>query len=276
MALMTTPIIEKTSMRKIYLILAAAVFIAACNNAGNKSPAPAAAGEHPAYLHGVKAAVFFKTAIENKWLFEQLYDAAELKLQNNLNKAPKGLPVAVILDLDETVLDNSQYELENIGARTTYTLETWQNWTSKGIAPALPGALRFCKLADSLGVQIFYLSNRTVDEMEGTLKNLQQLGFPQAQPAHVLLKNGTSDKTERRNTVTQSHYVALLCGDNFRDFMEQFAERSDRYGAEWLNTYADTLRSHFVLFPNSMYGEWEKPAQSFLDNPINPDELLAQ
>jgi 5'-nucleotidase (lipoprotein e(P4) family) len=272
---MTTQIIEKMFMRKAYTIAIAASLLVACNTPQKEAPSQNNQ-EHPNYLHGVKATTYFKTAIENHWVFEQLYDVAEIKLRNNLQKAPKGMPVAVILDLDETVLDNSQYELENIGAQRTYTLDTWKAWTARGIAPAMPGALRFCNAANDLGVQIFYVSNREVDELEGTLKNLQQLGFPQAEAAHVLLKDGESDKTIRRDMVIQKHYVALLCGDNFRDFMETFAERHDRFGAQLLADYADTLRSHFVLFPNPMYGEWEKPIQSFLKNPINPDELLAQ
>lgn len=255
-------------MLKKIIPFVALLGLLACKTAPQSTPEAVAVPQaSTTHLHNVKATAFFNTAIENKWVYTQLYELAEQKLLRNLAVMPSGLPPAVILDLDETVLDNSPYELENIANGRTYQSDTWKAWTAKGTAAALPGALNFCRMADSLGVQVFYLSNRAVDEMAGTLRNLQNLGFPQAEPSHLLLKDGPSDKSPRRQLVRDRHYVALLLGDNLRDFMDDFKLRTPDYGAALLETYGDTLRSHFVLFPNPMYGEWEKPIEPYLNNP---------
>ena len=255
-------------MLKNFLPLLALLGLLACKTAPQTTtPESAASAPATIHLHNVKATAYYHSAIENKWVYTQLYELATQKLLRNLANMPSGASPAVILDIDETVLDNSPYELENIANGRTYQLETWKAWTAKGIAAALPGALEFCKTADSLGVQVFYLSNREVDELDGTLQNLENLGFPQAVPNHLLLKDGPSDKSPRRKIVSDRHYVALLLGDNLRDFMDDFKTRTPNFGASLLETHADTLRSHFVLFPNPMYGEWEKPIETYLKRP---------
>jgi 5'-nucleotidase (lipoprotein e(P4) family) len=222
------------------------------------------------YRHGVKASGFFHGAIENKLTFEQLYSLAAHRLQENLRALPdNALPPAIILDIDETVLDNSPYELENIQKKRIYTPETWKQWTAKAEAKALPGAVAFCKLADSLGVKVFYISNREVDEQAATEANLLSVGFPQVQEGHVLLKSDSSDKTSRRETVKANHAVVLLLGDNLRDFDEIFVRKADNIGMNLLEEYRDTLHQYFIMFPNPMYGEWEKAMENWLKDPVH-------
>jgi 5'-nucleotidase (lipoprotein e(P4) family) len=260
-----THIIAKTLTLKNCLAIGLLAGLMACQT----PQGPTDISEKPTtYLHGVKATAFFNAAIENKLVFEQTYAFAEWRLLENLKHLDRsGHPPAVILDIDETVLDNSPYELENIRLGRTYTPETWKAWTAKAIAQPLPGALKFCKFADSLGVQVFYISNREVDEQEATEANLIAAGFPQIVAGHVLLKSDTSDKTSRRSSVKDSHSVILLLGDNLRDFDEVFVRQPGAHGNHLLAQYRDTLYSHFIMFPNPMYGEWEKAMEAYLANP---------
>lgn len=203
------------------------------------------------------AVLWFSRSAEMKVLFEQIYGHAAIKLE--LNRAVSQANPAVVLDLDETVLDNSPYEVERIESGKPYTSATWKEWTARAEAPILPGAFNFLTLADSLGVEIFYISNRKVDELEGTLKNLKQLGVPNADKEHVLLRSETSDKSPRRAIVEADHEVILYLGDNLTDYSQKLAERdSSDLGIGAVNELRHELSDRFILFPNPMYGEWEK------------------
>ncbi|RYD87452.1 MAG: hypothetical protein EOP50_20730, partial [Sphingobacteriales bacterium] len=100
----------------------------------------------------------------------------------------KKLPPAIILDLDETVLDNSYYFARMVRDNSIYTDAGWEQWSAQGDATAIEGAVPFLKYAAGKGVQIFYISNRTAQEEASTRTNLLRLGCPLQGPAdHVLL-----------------------------------------------------------------------------------------
>ena len=121
-------------------------------------------------------------------------------------------PPAIILDLDETALDNGGFEARAIHAGKTYDSKMWKQWTSEGIAREVPGAVAFLQYANPRGVTPFYISNRGADEEPGTRRNLEQLGFPLDPAVDTLLlqgKNGwtTSDKSPRRGFVAGTYRV---------------------------------------------------------------------
>jgi len=202
--------------------------------------------------------LWYRTSAEAAALYEQCYDHAIIKAEQNLRERKAERPAAVILDIDETVLDNSQFEVERITEGKGYSSANWREWTGRSEAGALPGALRFTKWADSLGVSIFYISNRKVEEQDQTLTNLKAHGFPQANEEHLLLKEKSDDKTERRARVTRDHDVILLIGDNLTDYSEAFAKRGAGMGKDSVEKYLPDLRKRFIMLPNPMYGEWEK------------------
>lgn len=202
--------------------------------------------------------LWFRTSAEAAALYDQCYDHAILKAKENLSGRKGTRPAAVILDIDETVLDNSQFEVERIAEGKGYSSANWMAWTARSEAGALPGALRFTKWADSLGVSIFYISNRKVEEQDQTLTNLKAHGFPQANEEHLLLKEKTDDKTDRRAKVARDYDVVLLIGDNLTDYSEAFAKRGAAMGKDSVEKYLPELRKRFIMLPNPMYGEWEK------------------
>lgn len=200
--------------------------------------------------------LWFARSAEMRAQYHQAYEYAAIKLVTNIVGVENP---AVVLDLDETVLDNSPYEVERIEAGVPYTPDTWKEWTSRGEAPILPGARAFLELADSLGVEIFYISNRKVEEMDGTLKNLVELGVPNADTAHIFLKSATSDKTARRTKANSSHQVVLYIGDNLTDFDQVYCDRdAETLGADVVEENLHHLHASFIMLPNPMYGEWEK------------------
>ena len=162
----------------------------------------------------------------------------------------------MIVDIDETVLDNSPYQVEAIKQGRAFDQSTWREWTDKAEARACPGALEFLRFAKGEDVEVFYITNRDIREKASTLKNLNDLGFPDADEKHLLLMEGTSDKTERRARVRATHSVVLLVGDQLRDFDERFKDRSANNGKDAVDAMADSLSEFFILVPNPMYGSW--------------------
>ncbi|MDP9194383.1 MAG: hypothetical protein M3P06_22015 [Acidobacteriota bacterium] len=175
-------------------------------------------------------------------------------------------PPAVILDLDETVLDNTAFEARAIRAHKTYDSKLWKSWTAEGAALAIPGAADFLAYAKSKGVTPFYITNRDLDEEPGTRRNLERLGFPFDPNVKTLLMKGmngwtTSDKSPRRAHVAASYRILLLIGDDLNDFVtahdKTVAERTalvDSVRAWWGQTW--------FIVPNPMYGSWERSAVS--------------
>ena len=219
-----------------------------------------AAAARELVAQNVNAALYQNASAEVAWLYEQGYAYARLKLDANL-AMPDSLPPAVIVDVDETVLDNSPYQASGIRDGRTFDQDSWRTWTDLASAKACPGALDFLRFARSAGCEVFYITNRDIREKASTLKNLNDLGFPDADEAHLLLMDGTSDKTERRARVRATHNVVLLAGDQLRDFDERFKDRSANYGRDAVDALSDSLSQHFILLPNPMYGTWRDAVQ---------------
>jgi len=211
-----------------------------------------------------QALVWYQKSAENRAIYYQNFNLAKSIIENSLKggifkKILKSKPLAVITDIDETVLDNSAYNARLLENGTTYSSETWAEWVNEKKAKPLPGALDFCKYCKENGVEIFYVSNRHVDRIDPTIENLKNEGFPYADTAHVLLKTDSSNKTSRREKVAENHTIILYLGDNLRDFDEIFGGRGDDYGMNVVSENKDKFGTQFIIFPNPIYGEWEKP-----------------
>jgi acid phosphatase len=170
------------------------------------------------------------------------------------------LPPAVVVDVDETVLDNMAYNARLLRDGAVFEPETWSRWVEERSAAAVPGALECLRAAAAEGVRVFYVTNRTAREEAATRDNLRALGFPleDTNGLDVVLAKGErpdwagSDKRTRREAVAATHRILLLCGDDLGDFLpdakdrraERVAEHGAWFGVRW-----------FVL-PNPVYGSW--------------------
>jgi 5'-nucleotidase (lipoprotein e(P4) family) len=174
-------------------------------------------------------------------------------------------PPAIILDLDETTIDNLEYEARAIRAHMTYDTELWKRWVSEGAAGAVPGALEFLAYAKSKGVTPFYITNRDDPEEEpGTRANLVRLGVPLDPTVNTLLMRGTgdfkgSDKGPRRAWVAQNYRVLLVVGDDLNDFANA-REKSAAEREAIVTSMADWWGVKWFMIPNPMYGSFERAA----------------
>lgn len=217
------------------------------------------------------ATLFVQYAAEYRALCYQAYNVASWQL-SALIEADADVRPAVVLDLDETVMDNSPYSGWQVLYDSAFSPASWKRWTDKAEAGLLPGALEFLHTADGLGATIFYVSNRTEDERESTLANLRNLGVPQAEHENLLLKTTTSAKDERRNAIEEQGYsILMLIGDNLGDVSGLF----DRQSTERRAMVTDSLQHQFgrkyIVLPNPVYGEWERALYNY-DNSLTPRE----
>ena len=214
--------------------------------------------------HQVMATLWFQKSGEARAAYYQTYNYAEMMLDNLLKKdrfkIKKKLPKAIITDIDETVLNNSPFNARLIESGEHFNNENWTKWVNEKRAKALPGAVDFAHYAKEKGVEIFYISNRSVKTLKPTIENLKNAGFPFADEKHVLLKDKTSDKTARRNSVLKNYEVILYLGDNLRDFDENFKYAENMNRNDSVDAHKELFGKKYIIFPNPMYGEWEKAA----------------
>lgn len=221
----------------------------------------------------LNAALWMQQSAEYRSATIQAYRTAGLRLRQALadtswsalpdQRSAGRRPAAVILDVDETVLDNSAFQAGVIVRDTTYSRDLWNAWVLEERAGPVPGALEFTQSADSAGVRVFYVTNRSSELEDATVNNLRSLGFPVAEDVDVVLTRGeegwTGDKAARRGHVAAGHRVLLLVGDDLNDFVAAEAlsatdrmslteAASTRWGKQW------------IILPNPVYGSWERTA----------------
>lgn len=219
--------------------------------------------------------LWYQNAGEAKALFYQGYNIAKLRLDDILGKKQwkKGLKPAIVLDLDETVIDNSPLFARKIMAAESIPYN-WSMWVRRAEAKAVPGAIDFLKYADSKGVAIYYISNRKEAQKASTIKNLQAVGAPQAEAHHVLLKQkGEKGKDARRQHVANTHDIVLLFGDNLGDF-SGFDRLSVSDRIKEVDKQRDEFGRKLIVFPNPMYGDWEGAIYNYDSRKTDAEKLM--
>lgn len=223
-------------------------------------------------LRALDANLWQHTSAEYRACCLQAYALATSRLAKKLADAPKdGRPPAVVMDLDETVLDNAAFQTALYRRGEPYSDEAWLAWASKYPEEVglVPGAKAFIDDAESEQVRVFYITNRVEALRDPTLFALRNLELDRKDIGErLLLAATTGDKTARRKKVSESHNVLLWVGDNLRDFDERFvADKVDPTNPDDLRkavarraALVDESRARwgddFIILPNPMYGEW--------------------
>jgi len=206
-----------------------------------------------------------QTAAEYRASAIQAYRLAQLQLDAALRDPAwtaateqtgdaSSLPAAVILDLDETVLDNSAFQARGIQEISSYSDEAWSRWAEERKAGAIPGAVEFLTYAKTRGVTPFYVTNRDHQVEDATRDVLAKLGAPVTTERDAVLmrhENGwdASDKSSRRQSVAANYRVLLLIGDNLEDFVAGArASVADR--ATLLQKYDSFWGRKWIVIPN--------------------------
>jgi len=208
----------------------------------------------------LSAILWQQTAAEYDALCYQAFNLATNRVESMAmdQMASNSNKMAIVMDLDETVLDNSPFNGWLIHNNKTYTQENWTEWTSQASAAFVPGAVEFIEMATNQGFKIIYISNRTIEELEITISNLGKAGIV-VSPSDVMLKTETSSKIDRRDKVLSSYEIFMLIGDNLADFNDQFDQDLNINRRKELTVkFRNEFGSKFIVLPNVMYGNWEK------------------
>jgi acid phosphatase len=241
------------------------------------APAAAATAKPTGAHDNLNAVAWVQTSIEYRAITTQTFRAAAdhldvaLKEKNwdalvpsERGNAAAGLKPAVVMDVDETVLDNSPYQARLIRDGKEYDEISWDQWVAEKKAKPLPGVVDFAKAAAEKGVTILYISNRAVHLKEATLANLREAGLPVADDS-VFLGLGTvlegceqngSEKNCRRRLAGQQYRVLMQFGDQIGDFVQVEANTRDGRLALF-DEYDDWFGERWWMLPNPTYGSWE-------------------
>ncbi len=240
------------------------------------------------------ATVWMQTSAEYPAIAEQTYRLATLRLPeawndptwsawppqaNQLQDAAKRgenldndrLPPAVVLDVDETVLDNSGYQAKLIQIDGEYDPQMWNAWVTREQARAVPGAKSFLDACRARGIAIYFVTNREYSVESSTRHNLEALELRDADNPedNILSKRELptwgSDKTPRREWIARDHRVLLLIGDDLNDFIDIGYQPTAADRRQLAAQYTEYWGTQWFLLPNPNYGSWERSLYNFDD-----------
>jgi 5'-nucleotidase (lipoprotein e(P4) family) len=262
---------------------------------------------------GMNATLWIQTSAEYQGNSEMVFNVAESRLSLLRDKqdvtadidqaksfscgvgtscprlAAAGLIPAVVLDIDETVLDNSTYQARLIKNGGQWQPDTWDDWVSEKAAIPVPGALAFIERARAEGVAVIYVTNRRCsvrEDLSGssssqcpqksdTLENLVTAGFPPLGSADLLILRGerpqwdTSEKQARRQHIAERYRIMMLIGDDLGDLASNIKKSSVEERARFVSTHKSLLGEFWFQLTNPTYGSWRgalggQPGEDYL------------
>ena len=173
----------------------------------------------------------------------------------------QSLPPAVVLDVDETLLDNSKYQVWMMRTNQSFSTKSWNQFCAAQISAAIPGAVEFTKYADSKGVKVFYVTNRGAETETDTRENMAKLGFPLGGNVDTFLMQGekpdwTGAKSTRRAVIARDYRILLNMGDNLGDFDDRYrSSEVDRVKA--FEAGMPYWGKQWLMLPNPTYGSFD-------------------
>ena len=274
---------------RIQTLLACALALAACKPtsftapAAGEIPPPKAVAANPAKPNdNLNAVLWMQDSAEYGAVCETIYQAATAQLDAALadtgrdalvpaergdtpdERRATGLPPAVIMDVDETVLDNSPYQARLIASGKEFEKASWDAWVAEKKAQPLPGVVAFAQAAAARGITVVYLSNRGEHLQAATIANLRAVGLP-VRDDSVFLGLGTvvqgcrqlgTEKDCRRRLAGQRYRVLMQFGDQLGDFV-QVPENTPKERGQLAGKYRDWFGQRWWMLPNPSYGHWE-------------------
>ena len=169
------------------------------------------------------------------------------------------LATAVMLDVDETALDNMAYQARLTKTNHAWSLESWNAWCAEEACTAVPGAADFCRAAVEKGATVLFVTNRDAALNEATMRNLSKAGFPNdPRRVQVIGKTDDSDKGPRRAELAKRYRILFLVGDQLGDFFSVPKGSTPEDRKALAERYADRWGKTWFALPNPTYGDWER------------------
>ena len=191
---------------------------------------------------------------EYRNLVGQVYHAAGQAATAAARQLPRGTAWAVAIDVDETVLDNTTYQLERAAYGLPYDTASWNAWVRREEAPALPSVKRFLDAVRAAGGHVAFISNRHEWVREETRRNLERRGLWTANDRLCLRTTDAAyTKRVRRGEVRSGSgscawgervRIVVYLGDQMGDMPEPDEGEPREFGV------------NLFLIPNPAYGDW--------------------
>jgi acid phosphatase len=272
----------------------AIVFVAGCRTAtpppaGAPAPAPGSDAATILKNQAFGATLWQQTSVEYRALAKQAYAAARVQLDAALadpqwtaaleqGPAYGSLPPAIVLDIDETILETTGYQAMLMRKGAAHSEELFTAYSNQAVSPAIEGAREFLTYAAGKGVKVFYVTNRGSAAEEGTRRNLIREGLPVATDVDTVIMRGErpewqpGDKAPRRKSIAESYRIVLVFGDDFNDFASAYGKSvSER--ATIFEANRDKFGTKWIILPNPSYGTWERALLVGKTRPSPEEEL---
>lgn len=250
-------------------ILCSSLIAAACSlcavNASAQAPTPVAPNTNGPTGNGannllISAVAWKQTAAEYRALYYQAFNLARMQLDLALKaRKPGDKPLAVITDIDDTVLNASNYWGYMIDQNKDFFDDPiWDKWIPDNKLTATPGSVEFFKYAQAQGVEVFYVSSRDQGDktFEYALGNLNAVGFPFVDDKHVTILRESSNKEPRQNEIAQKYNVVVMLGDNLNDFKRKYYVKNVDERIRLMEEDKELFGRKFIVLPNPTDGHW--------------------
>ena len=218
--------------------------------------------------------LWMRTSAEYRALAYQGYNVAMNAVKMAVtDPSHQRKPLAIVLDADETVVDNTKLMGESIvNGNGSFDAPWWRQAVHQGKSQAMPGAVEFLNEVHKQGVEIFYVSNRYAPvNLDVTIQNFKELGFPSVDKDHVLLFEKDSDKQPRFDMIAKKYYVIVYMGDNAGDFPIGTKGKTPAERNSIIDAHKEDFGTTFVVFPNPAYGSWVSALAKGYQN-LSPEE----
>ncbi|OOR99616.1 5'-nucleotidase, lipoprotein e(P4) family [Haemophilus paracuniculus] len=236
------------------LAITSALLLAGCST--QKSD-PNVAADAKLQQHALLGVNWVQQSGEYQALAYQAFNTAKTAFDQA--KVKKGKKKAVVVDLDETMMDNSPYAGWQIQNNKPFDGKDWTRWVNARQTRAVAGAVEFNNYVNAKGGKVFYVSNRKDDgEKAATLDDLKKLGFNGASEEVLYLKKEKSNKTPRFEEIEKQGYeIVLYVGDNLNDFGDATYKKSNAERKAFVEQNKQAFGKKFIVLPNPNYGDWE-------------------
>jgi Predicted secreted acid phosphatase len=227
--------------------------------------APALAAEPSPEVQNILsgAVAWRETAAERDMLYRQAFNIARDRIDAVLrgvgqqHRGPK--PLAIVADVDDTVLSSDTYWVRIIAAgKQAFDDPMWDEWVRENGPTPTPGAVEFTHYAASRGVEVFYIASRDQgpDTQQLGVANLQHAGLAFADEAHATFLRESSDKEPTQQAIAEKYEVIAYLGDNLNDFRRRYYVTSVAERKALASEDAEHFGRDFILFPNDTDGHW--------------------
>jgi 5'-nucleotidase (lipoprotein e(P4) family) len=201
-----------------------------------------------------------QTAAEFRALYHQGFNIARMRVEIALSqKQDDSLPLAIISDVDETLLlANDYWGYLITQGQDFFDDASWDRWIEENRAVASPGALEFLNFCVSNSVEIFYVTNRDQGEttVQLAIENLNAVGFPLVDTAHLRVLRESSNKELVQQRIREDYEVVALLGDNLNDFARRYYSTDIDQRMSLMEQDKDRYGRDYIIFPNPTDGHW--------------------